>query len=167
MAVRLGWVALAVVPFVAGYGCGTQANKAVKVSGIVTLDGEPLVGAKVTFYPASGEAPPMGITDRAGRFQLSTFDLKTRTSTEGALPGEYKVTVMLPRPAGRNPGSSGGEDLKTGHMRKPKPAGKKGAVPPSEPKVLHANYADMAKTPLTQVVPPQGRVELKLTKNGT
>ena len=164
MAVRLSWATLAVVLLAASCGCGTQANKAVKVSGLVTLDGVPLEGAKVTFYPASGESPPMGISNRAGKFELLTFDLKTRTSTEGALPGEYKVTVKMPTSGGRNPGESNAEGLKVGHMPRPKTKEGRG---PSEPKILHANYADVTKTPLKQVVPPQGPVELKLTKSGT
>jgi hypothetical protein len=166
MAARLGWAMLAVALLGAFSGCGAKAGKAVKVSGIVTLEGTPLAGAKVTYYPASGDAPPMAITDNAGRFELSTFDLKTRKSTEGALPGEYKVTVEMPPPsAGRNPAS--GDGLREGRMPKPKSAAQKGGGSAAEPKLLHANYADMAKTPLKQVVPPQGAVELKLTKNGT
>jgi hypothetical protein len=147
------------------FGCGTNASNTVKVSGIVTLDGVPLAGAKVTYYPSSREAPPTGFTDSAGKFTLSTFDLKTLQSTDGALPGEYKVTVeMMPAPAGRNP--AGGDGLKAGHMPKPKPSAKHDKSNPAEAK-LPANYADVTKTPLQQVVPPQGPVELKLTKSGT
>jgi hypothetical protein len=152
---------LAAALLAAAFGCGGKASNAVKVSGRVTLDGAPLAGAKVTYYPSSGEAPPMGVSDASGRFELSTFDMKTLKSTEGALPGEYKVTVEIPTPSGRNPGDPE-ELLKAGHM-----AGKKAAAPPKAVKVLHANYADASTTPLKQVVPPSGAVELKLTKNGT
>jgi hypothetical protein len=147
-----------------GVGCGSKANNFVKVSGIVTLDGAPLAGAKVTYYPSSGEAPAVGISDSAGRFQLSTFDLKTLKSNDGALPGDYRVTVEMPSPAGRNPGSSDG--LRVGHIDREKAMAKGGRKAP-EVKVLHANYGDVSTTPLKQVVPPQGAVELKLTKNGT
>ena len=116
-AVRWGWATLAAVAL-APSGCGAKASNTVKVSGIVTLDGVPLADAKVTYYPASGDAPPMGITNSAGRFELTTFDMKTLKSTDGALPGEYKVTVVMPTPAGRNPDS--GDGLKTGHMRSPR-----------------------------------------------
>jgi hypothetical protein len=107
----------------------------------------------------------MGFTDSEGRFQLSTFVLSARESVDGAIPGEYKVTVeMIPAaPAGRNPG--GPEGLKAGHMQKPKPSAKQGSPP--ESKVLPSIYTDLAKTPLKQVVPPPGPVELKLTKSGT
>ena len=48
-----------------------------------------------------------------------------------------------------------------------RPVASKGGGNAPEAKVLHVNYADVSKTPLRQVVPPQGPVELKLTKNGT
>ena len=147
-------------------GCGTQANHSVNVSGVVTLDGVPLPGAKVTYYPASGGSPALGVTDGAGKFELTTFDTKTLKSTNGALPGEYKVTVeMVPAAGGRNPGSV--ESIEAGHLARPKPSGQKGGGSAQEPKVLHANYTDVEKTPLKQMVPPQGAVELRLTKSGT
>jgi hypothetical protein len=155
---------LAALVFGAATGCGTKASNSVKVVGIVSLDGAPLEGAKVTYYPSSGDAPPMGVSDSSGRFELSTFDMKTRESTDGALPGEYKVTVEIPNPSGRNPGSPDG--LEQGRERE-KASALKGAGKKKEPQVLHANYGDVSKTPLKQVVPPQGAVELKLTKSGT
>jgi hypothetical protein len=153
---------LAVVLLGTASGCGTKASNYVKVSGLVTLEGAPLEGAKVTYYPSSGDAPSLGITNSAGRFELSTFDLKTVKSFDGALPGEYKVTVEMPMPpsGGRNPGQS----LEAGRDREKMPPAQRKA---QEPKVLHANYGDVSKTPLKQVVPPQGPVELKLTKGGT
>jgi len=156
------WATLAVVLLGAASGCGSKANPFVKVSGIVTLEGVPLAGAKVTYYPSSGDAPPFGVTDSGGRFELTTFDLKARKSTDGALPSEYKVTVEIPSPGGRNPNSP--EGLEAAHMSRPKAAAQKGG---GDAKVLHANYTDVSKTPLRQMVPPEGPVELKLTKSGT
>lgn len=162
---RWSQATLAVVLLGAVCGCSTKASNAIKVSGTVTLDGVPLGGAKVTYYPSSGEAPATGFTDNAGRFTLSTFDLKTLQSMDGALPGDYKATVeMMPAPAGRNPAN--GEGLKAGHMRRPTPSAKQDKGTP-EAKLLPANYTDISKTPLKQVVPPQGPVDLKLTKSGT
>ena len=162
---RWGWPTLAVVLLGTVLGCGTKTSNSVKVSGIVTLDGVPLAGAKVTYHPSSGAAPPVGFTDSAGRFTLSTFDLKTLQSTDGALPGEYKVTVeMIPPSAGRN--LAGGDGLKAGHMPKPKTSAKHDRSNPPEAK-LPDHYADVSKTPLEQVVPPPGPVELKLTRSGT
>src|SRR5262249_45912258 len=121
----LCWGMPALVLFGTASGCGTKRSNLIKVSGVVTLEGEPLSGAKVTYYPASGDAPSLGVTNKAGRFELTTFDMKTRETNDGALPGEYKVTVeMQPAPAGRTPDSPE-EMLKTAHMRRPKAAGQK------------------------------------------
>jgi hypothetical protein len=152
---------LAVVWLGAASCGGTKASNAVKVSGVVTLEGVPLEGAKVTYYPSSGDAPPFGVTDNKGRFELTTFDLKTLKEIDGALPGEYKVTVEMPSPAGRSPL----EEMEAAHM-KGKTRGAQRAKE-KEVAVLHANYTDASKTPLKQTVPPRGAVELKLTKSGT
>jgi hypothetical protein len=161
----LRWASLSIVLLAGAFGCGSSANPAIKVSGVVTLEGAPVEGAKVIYYPSSGAAPPMGVTDNAGKFELSTFDMKTLKLTDGALPDEYKVTVEIPPPsAGRNPGSPDG--LKQAREREMMSAFK-GARKMKEPQVVHPNYGDVSKTPLKQVVPPQGAVELKLNKNGT
>jgi hypothetical protein len=156
----LGLTVLGVVWLGVLCGCGTKPSNAIKVSGLVTLDGAPVEGAKVTYYPLSGDAPPFGVTDAKGHFELCTFDIKTVKSIDGALPGEYKVTVEIPAPTGRSPI----QDMEAEHTKgRAKPSAQKA----KEVKVLHANYADISKTPLTQTVPPQGAVELKLTKSGT
>ena len=72
-------------------GCGSKPSNSVKVSGVVTLDGVALEGAKVTYYPASAEAPALGVTDGAGKFELMTFDMKgnvarTKSVLQGLIP---------------------------------------------------------------------------------
>ena len=66
----------------------------VSVSGQLTLDGEPIAGAKVVFLPRKlfvDQAVPhpaaAGVTDDQGRFQLKT------DGAEGASPGDYLVLV--------------------------------------------------------------------------
>ncbi len=75
-------------------GCGRESQSLVPVAGVVTLDGEPLAGARVSFEPRrQGEqinAGPssFGQTDEQGRFVLSTL-----SGAEGAVPGEHNVIV--------------------------------------------------------------------------
>lgn len=64
------------------------------VSGKLTLDGEPVAGAKVVFLPrklfadqALPHPPAAAITDQQGVYRLQT------DGTEGAPPGEYLVLV--------------------------------------------------------------------------
>ena len=70
-------------------GCGGSGRELGKVKGTVTLGGQPLEGAEVTFQPtAKGTAPSAGTTDADGRYELMyTFD------TKGAVPGEHVVTI--------------------------------------------------------------------------
>lgn len=74
-------------------GCsGTPSDQpdTVAVDGTVTLDGEPLANALVTFSPTKDGRPSSGATDESGYFELQyTADVP------GAVPGEHIVTVML------------------------------------------------------------------------
>ncbi|ADB18947.1 hypothetical protein Psta_4299 [Pirellula staleyi DSM 6068] len=69
-------------------GCGGGV-KAVPVTGVVTLNGQPVVGAGVNFSPADGQGvPSLASTDEQGRFVLMTS-----TDEVGAMPGRHRVTV--------------------------------------------------------------------------
>ena len=84
-----GLLALVVVgPFIAGCG-GRPAGypETAPVSGRVTLDGEPLEGASVSFIPAAGRSSS-GQTDSSGRYQLYyTGRIK------GAMLGKHRVSI--------------------------------------------------------------------------
>lgn len=78
-----GLVALALL---ASIGCGPSATT---VSGLVTLDGEPLPAAAIMFYPAAGDGPTShAFTDATGRFSAKISPQKTA------------VTVSLYKPTG-------------------------------------------------------------------
>ena len=68
-------------------GCGTRDVKLMPVAGVVTLDGNPVEGAYVTFRPQSGR-PSVGRTEADGRYTLA-FTGKVK----GALVGLHRVTV--------------------------------------------------------------------------
>jgi hypothetical protein len=71
-------------------GCSSKYAP-VKVSGTVTLDGEPVENATVFFYAVGDERegrPASGITDKDGEFRLSTMG-----KDDGALRREYKVVI--------------------------------------------------------------------------
>ena len=86
---------LLVVMFVAS-GCGTREFELSPVSGIVTLDGTPVAGARVIFEPmrtgqqalAAGPSSD-GTTDEAGRYSLEL----TSDGTLGAVVGDHSVTI--------------------------------------------------------------------------
>lgn len=73
-------------------GCGSDGPEVHTVNGSVLFQGEPATGAMVIFNPKSGEIGslkrPSAKVGKDGKFELSTFGAK-----DGALAGEYLVTV--------------------------------------------------------------------------
>lgn len=84
----LGWLALATV-----VGCGGEFQTA-SVSGVVTLDGEPLSNASVYFQPQRRGSDPItgppsiGVTDDQGRYNATTTE-----GHNGALVGAHRVSI--------------------------------------------------------------------------
>lgn len=71
---------------VAVAGCGDNLKLA-KVTGTVTLDGQPLASARVLFQPQQGR-PSLGITDSSGKFELQYTREKM-----GAVQGQHVVSI--------------------------------------------------------------------------
>ena len=83
-------------------GCWSQQKPAfmkglVPATGRVTLKGKPLPGATVRFVPpitAEGGRDAMAMTDKDGRYELSTLVPGVAPKdSKGALPGEYVVAI--------------------------------------------------------------------------
>ncbi len=101
---RLSWALL----LAGSVGCNGSATddglpldpstvKLAPVSGTVTLNHKPLVGAVVAFMPPQG-ATSVGETDKDGRFELESYG-----GREGAPPGKYKVAISYLVSAGGEP----------------------------------------------------------------
>lgn len=83
----------------ASVGCGAKQKtlKTEEVEGVVTLDGQPVPDATVTFVPVQegNGASATGTTDSEGKYRLTA--MASGASAEagaGTLPGEYYVGVM-------------------------------------------------------------------------
>ncbi len=96
-------------------GCGSETEiDTVSVTGKVTLDGEPVEGAIVTFVPDFPKGrPAVGRTDRRGAYTLMTVE-----PGDGALPGGYGIMVRKPSgsagqttDANQEEASRGGADM--------------------------------------------------------
>jgi len=140
-------------------GCGGKGSLS-KVRGVVTLDGAPLAGATVSFVPVEGKGRiASGQSGSDGSFELTTF----RTD-DGALSGDYRVVVVVEEP--NYPDSKTMSDEQKQQARigtmspqgKKKQAEKKSKRPPQIPEI----YSDVKKTPLKEVVPTDGKIELAL-----
>jgi hypothetical protein len=148
----LSWLSLAVL--VSGLaGCGGETKvlpKTVPASGSVTLNGSPVEGATVTLQPkaeTAGAKPATGVSDASGNFSLTTF-VSGADQAQGALPGDYSVTVTKVTSAAMTP-----ED-----MTKAMQSGKKIAPPKN---LLPEKYSSAAKSGLTAAVGPEGNTALK------
>jgi len=74
-------------------GCsGRPKNVARKVTGKITLGGQPLQNALVMFMPVEGGSPAMGKTDEAGNYSLTWAQSRGR-KIEGAQIGENYVKI--------------------------------------------------------------------------
>src|SRR6266511_1250628 len=89
MNARISCRVLALLPLLVGLGC-SGGGKPVKVEGVATLDGKPLPAAMIQFIPDGGGVPANGVTGTDGTFRLTTY-----SSSDGAMPGTYKVLVSL------------------------------------------------------------------------
>jgi len=92
-------------------GCGgPQGLPTHYVEGMVTLDGQPLSGALVTFTPATpGEdtRSAVGYSDESGKYTLTS---EGGAPQRGALEGDYVVTIMKQHVESTAPQSSSDSD---------------------------------------------------------
>ena len=87
----------------AGCGAGTNPEEVkfiselVPISGVISLNGEPLTNAMVQFIPSRNSEQAraaLGITDHKGAYSLqTTVPSINADKTKGALKGDYKVII--------------------------------------------------------------------------
>lgn len=96
--VRAATVLALVAAAAAGCGGGGGGPPLGRVSGVVTLDGQPLADATVTFTPATGR-PSQGVTGSDGRYTLAYT-----AEQPGAMLGDHVVRIStegyVERPGG-------------------------------------------------------------------
>ncbi|MCC9607347.1 carboxypeptidase-like regulatory domain-containing protein [Blastopirellula sp. JC732] len=86
---RTSTAALIAATLLAG-GCFSSSGPGLhKVTGTVTKDGVPFVGASVEFSPVGDGATSYGHTDESGNFSLFYS-----TGKPGAVPGTHRVEVI-------------------------------------------------------------------------
>jgi hypothetical protein len=95
--------------FIAVGGCGgapaPDRPKTVPVQGTITLKGQPLADASVTFMLPDNSGSAVGRTDAAGHYSLTTFE-----QGDGAIPGEWRIRCPGRQVRGTAPRSQGWGD---------------------------------------------------------
>ncbi len=90
-------------------GCGSGVSDRpdlARVTGTITLDGQPLADANVTFQPAGARAS-MGTTDALGKYELTYLN-----DVKGAVVGPNQVMITTARSgADDDPASAVAEKL--------------------------------------------------------
>jgi hypothetical protein len=136
-----------------GAGCGGRGP--FPVNGVVTLDGQPVVGAEVRFDPATPDLlPAFALTTEGGAFSLAL------AGGRGALRGEYRVVVVKiegPRVPMMPPPGMGPNQFRK--YREEVSAKRKNVLP--------AKYGRAETTPLRCQVPTSGKLQLELTTQGS
>lgn len=138
---------------VVGCGRNDRPNMAA-VSGVVQFQGKPLAGAEVVFRNDLAPRFAKGVTDKDGRFRLTTFE-----TNDGAVVGDHKVTISklqanpaLSGASVENPSAAYGQGMRAAA------AGKLEAIAKQE---LPAKYADANTSSLTARVAKDGKNEFE------
>ena len=121
-------------------GCDPKGRglKVEFVEGVVTLDGEPVEGATITFIPVNegeGAESAIGRSKEGGKYKLSSMN---GDPEKGAIAGEYRIIVT--KTDVHTPSTEGMTYEQASN------------VTAIHTEVLHAIYRDRTKTPLTATV---------------
>lgn len=88
---------MSVIPLLFSVGCGgggaDDQPDLGTVTGVVTLDGQPLANVMVAFNPTQGR-PSMGKTDETGKYELGYI-----RDSKGAVIGTHTVSITTPQEA--------------------------------------------------------------------
>ncbi|WP_417386363.1 hypothetical protein [Gimesia sp.] len=95
-------VCLSIISLCIATGCGDSGGSDQPdlgtVTGVVTMDGQPLANVTVTFSPENGR-PSIARTDEAGNYELGYL-----AETKGAVIGKHTVSIITPQENPTPPG---------------------------------------------------------------
>jgi len=140
-------------------GCGGEERPdLVPVSGVVTYQGKPVVGAEVVFHNDDAPRAASGVTDAQGKFRLTSYE-----DFDGAVPGECIVTVAkVETDAAINDANAEDPSAAYGEGMMAAASGDMSEIAKNE---LPEKYADPSTSGLTVTIKKEGpndNIELKL-----
>jgi hypothetical protein len=121
-------------------GGGASGPPVYPVTGVVKMKGQPVVGADIVFSLKDGSRSSFGRTDATGKYELTT-----RKSNDGALPGDYLVAISKTDDAAPTQPFVSQEDSKNYNPF----AGKNPAPRPPPKSGIPAQYGDPKTSGLT------------------
>lgn len=138
------------VAWLSGCGSGAPAgpDPVFPVSGKVTYQGKPLVGAFVFFSAQSKDRTASGRTDAEGVYKLSTFG-----ANDGAVQGSQIVFLS----DGESDAGSGGPDVPVESQDYVPPGYEKGKAKPTSGSAIPRKYSDPKTSGLTATVKADGQ----------
>ena len=156
-----------ILGMVSGCSRGRQYPPTHSVSGVVTVDGQTVADAIVSFLPDNGQYPANGSTDASGRYELTSF-----TRGDGAMEGSFRVTIVkYEKESGGKPVDRADKPVTEGSGSE---TGNEGYVPAGMvvsqydtglKNLLPKQYADQQETPLTAAVhTDQNSIDFDLSK---
>jgi len=129
---------------VAPIGCnGKKLPTIVKAEGTITLDGNPVENATVSFLSEKHPYHAVGNTNAQGKFVMRVV-MPEYKGKAGAIPGDYKVEISKSVMGERKPGSSEDEPITINLQN-----------------ALPIQYASISTSGLTVNVPNAGSDQLK------
>jgi hypothetical protein len=139
-------------------GCGkSDRPELATASGRVTLDGNPIEGASVSFEPVSGGRPCSGMTDADGVYKITSYD-----PFDGAPVGDHYVAVI--KISGEGAAVPAGVDP-TMTLSDISGPGAENAKDKKEPETIYLvprKYGSVKTSQLKVTVPSGGSSELNL-----
>ena len=149
-------IALLVVCFFLLTGCGSPKNPRAKDlvpgTGNITVNGEPLIGAMISFIPAEDNqfaTQSVAMSDVKGYFEATTF-----TSSDGIHPGNYIVTVICDEDTGPRPSAEAIAEMEA--QGKPISSGD------TTRSQIPVRYNSPQTSGLTLEIPPKGHRRLSI-----
>jgi hypothetical protein len=87
-----------VLPIIVFAGCGKDGPQIAPVHGRITLDGQPLASADISFQPTDAKRVSRGRTDADGRYELLY-----KRGQKGAIVGPHTVRIWVSPELMKNP----------------------------------------------------------------
>ncbi len=154
----LAALALLAIMWASMAGCGAAGGAGgptvYPVSGVVKLNGQPVVGADIVFNLKDGTGSSFGRTDDSGVYHLTT-----RRSNDGAPPGEYFVVISKAEDAPAVDSANIPQDSPNYNPF----AGKAAPAKPKAKSGIPAKYADAKTSGLTaRVLEEKNAIDFEL-----